>query len=70
MLSILMLPSQSLHTGFLFKVDLNGDGKPEVLVAAPNGQVQLLAPARPGDGFARVRVRGRLGVTLGRTACA
>ncbi|KAL6769300.1 hypothetical protein ACKKBG_A30470 [Auxenochlorella protothecoides x Auxenochlorella symbiontica] len=37
-------------------VDLNGDGKPEVLVAAPNGQVQLLAPARPGDGFARVRV--------------
>ena len=34
------------------QADLNGDGKPEVLVAAPNGKLLVLAPRRAGDGFA------------------
>lgn len=32
--------------------DLNGDGKPEVLSTTPNGVLLVLAPRRPGDGFA------------------
>lgn len=37
---------------FALQADLNGDGKPEVLSATPNGVLLVLAPRRPGDGFA------------------
>eukprot|EP00887_Chlorella_sp_A99_P007059 scaffold2.g7059.t1 len=36
--------------------DLNGDGKPEVLTATPDGKLRILAPRRAGDGFARAQV--------------
>lgn len=36
--------------------DLNGDGKAEVITAAPGGALQILAPRRPGDGFAQAEV--------------
>lgn len=36
--------------------DLNGDGKPEVLAATPDGRLQLLAPRHHGDGFARAQL--------------
>lgn len=36
--------------------DLNGDGKPEVVVVTPTGRVQLLAPRRFGDGFAKAEL--------------
>ncbi|EFN51416.1 hypothetical protein CHLNCDRAFT_59245 [Chlorella variabilis] len=38
--------------------DLNGDGKPEVVVVTPTGRVQLLAPRRFGDGFAKAEAIG------------
>ncbi|KAL4855412.1 Importin-5 [Chlorella vulgaris] len=36
--------------------DLNGDGKPEVIVATPAGHIQLVAPRRFGDGFAKAQL--------------
>ncbi len=35
------------------QVDLNGDGKPEVIVPAPGGVLHVVAPRRHGDGFAK-----------------
>ena len=32
---------------------MNGDGKPEIIVAAPDGNIKVLAPRRFGDGFAQ-----------------
>lgn len=40
------------------QTDLNGDGKPEILTATPDGRLQLLAPRKFGDGFARAEVGG------------
>lgn len=39
------------------QTDLNGDGKPEVLTATPDGLLRLLAPRKFGDGFAQAEVR-------------
>ncbi|KAL4452779.1 hypothetical protein ABPG75_008441 [Micractinium tetrahymenae] len=36
--------------------DLNGDGKPEVIMATPSGKIQILAPRRFGDGFAKAEL--------------
>ncbi|PRW61178.1 FG-GAP repeat-containing isoform B [Chlorella sorokiniana] len=36
--------------------DLNGDGKPEVLTATPDGLLRLLAPRKFGDGFAQAEL--------------
>lgn len=36
--------------------DLNGDGKPEIITATPSGKLQILAPRRFGDGFAKAEL--------------
>jgi hypothetical protein len=36
--------------------DLNGDGKPELVAALPGGRLAVLAPRRPGRGFAAALV--------------
>ena len=48
--SIMRLFAPSLQT------DLNGDGKPEIITATPGGKLQILAPRRFGDGFAKAEV--------------
>lgn len=62
----------------LLQTDLNGDGKPEVITATPSGKIQILAPRRFGDGFAKAEVRRRrlarpappqLRLITGRAAC-
>lgn len=58
-----LCPSQLPQT------DLNGDGKPEILTATPDGKLRLLAPRKFGDGFAKAEVRGRgMGLLSGCTA--
>lgn len=44
------------------QADLNGDGKPEVLVASPDGHLLVLAPKRHGDGFAPALVLAEIDV--------
>lgn len=49
------------------QTDLNGDGKPEVITATPDGKIRVLAPRRAGDGFAEALVLS--GAGRERAAC-
>jgi hypothetical protein len=66
-----ILKSQSRFARKLLQADLNGDGKPELLIAtpAPGAQLQLIAPRQPGDGFAPALVLHEvaLSAVLGRS---
>lgn len=44
------------------QADLNGDGKPEVLIASPDGHLLVLGPKSHGDGFAPALVLAELDV--------
>lgn len=39
--------------GPYMQADLNGDGKPEIITATPEGDIRVLAPRKAGDGFAQ-----------------
>ena len=45
-------PSSLSFQRIAFQTDLNGDGKPEILVGSPLGRLLLVAPQPGGNGFA------------------